>query len=328
MAYGSEAYIPGIGRERFAAFSFDRFLRNGSDVALNVMHEADLIVATRRRGDLTLTDSPEALTMRADLPQGDAFDSVLELVGDGLTGGLSVEFHALQQRRTADMRTITEATLPALGIVDDPAYPASGVEARQRGRGVGGEYRYNMPRVTSDRGRVRKTSFRTGAFKWQLDAFQKAQDDLGVLISEAIEQGIEEARQTYEIQLLRGRSYDAPLASYRMGTLKLEDTDEALRFSVDRLPDTTYVDDMRAAMRSGAADFGIDLLYDLPPAGVIGEEPTAFIPDPTNPDVQIEEVRFGLLRAIAIVSRPPRGNPGAVETRADVTPKPRRRVWL
>ena len=184
--------------------------------------------------------------------------------------------------------------------------------------------------MTSDRGRARKVSFRNGAFRWQLQRFAQIQEDFGELIGDAIEQGIEEARQTYEVQLLAGRSYDRPLGSYRMGTLKLDDTADALRFDVATLPATSYAADLRAAMASGAADFGVDLLFVLPPVGVIGEAPSVMIPDPDNPDVEIQEIRHALLRAIAIVSRAPRGNPGTVERRGIVTPAApaRRRTWL
>ena len=130
MRYGDEATIPGIGRERFSAFAFDEYLRHGRGTRLNVMHEPDMIVASTRRGDLTLHDGPGELRMVAELPAGDAYDSVLALVGDGLTTGLSVEFVALEERRTNGTRVVTQAALPGLGLVDAPAFPAS------RGRGA------------------------------------------------------------------------------------------------------------------------------------------------------------------------------------------------
>ena len=56
MQYGDVAEIPGIGRERFAVFAFDRTgLRGaGADTRLNVMHDRALTVATTgRAGSLT-----------------------------------------------------------------------------------------------------------------------------------------------------------------------------------------------------------------------------------------------------------------------------------
>ena len=314
-------------REKFAAFAFSDYLGAGADVALNVMHEAGLIVATRRGGGLDLIDSPTSLAMVATLPTGDAYDSVLALVGDGLTTGLSVEFNATQERRTADSRTIIKATLPALGIVDHPAYDQSSVEVRARNQGLSGEYKYNVPKVVADRGTRRKVSFRPGAFAWQLRKFAELQEQLGMTIGKAIAEGIEQARNAYEVQLLAGRAYDKTLASLRMGTLVLDDTADALRFNVARLPATTYASDLRAGMAGHAGDFGIDLLYDVAPRDAIGgEEPSVMVPDPDNPDVQIEEIRYGLLRALAVVSRAPRGNPGSVERRRTVTPARQRRV--
>ena len=162
MRYGDVATIAGVGAERFSVFAFDKYLRHGRGTKLNIMHEPDLIVASTRRGDLTFTDSPEALDMVATLPAGDVYDSVLALVGDDLARGLSVEFHAIAERLTNGVRVIQAATLPALGIVDDPAYSASGVEVRRRGRGLSGEYRYNTDRVTRDRGRRRKVRVSSG----------------------------------------------------------------------------------------------------------------------------------------------------------------------
>ena len=271
-----------------------------------------------------MTDSPEELTHGSGRSRlGDAYDSVLSLVGDRLTTGLSVEFVALEERRTNGTRVVTQAALPGLGIVDEPAYPASGVEVRARGRGLSGEFRYNRDRITRDRGTRRKVRVSPGAFQWQLRAFERLQTELGETIAEAIEKGAAEAirEQAREIQLLAGRSYDAPLASLRMGTLELEDTDEALRFNVDRLPDTSHARDLRAGMDSGAADFGVDALYSIPPSDVAPDAVT--IETEPGTGVEIEVVNRAVLQAIAdCESRAPRGNGGI--GRAATRSSPRR----
>ena len=308
-------------------FVFDRYLRSGAGTALNLQHDDTLTIGST--GDvLTLTDSPAELRMAAELPAGDAYDSVLALIGDGLTRGLSVEFRALNERLTNGVRVIQRATLPALGIVDDPAYPASGVEVRRRGRGLSGEYRYNRDRVTRDRGTRRKTRVSSGAFRWQLEAFAEVQEKLNKSIAEAIEGAAADAvrESAREVQLLAGRSYDASLASLRTGTLKLTDTDEALKFEVDRLPDTTYAADLRAAMDAGSADFGVDLLYTVPPSDVVPNAVT--IETEPGTGVEVEVINRAVLQALAVVSRAPRGNGGRVEKRRAVTPARRARVWL
>ena len=332
MRYGDEARYPASGAERFSAFAFDRYLRHGRGATrLNVMHEPDLIVASTRRGDLAFTDSPEALDMVATLPSGSAYDSVLELVGDGLTTGLSVEFVALEERRTNGTRVVMRAALPGSGLVDEPAYAASGVEVRRRGRGLSGEYRYNTDRVTRDRGRRRKVRVSSGAFSWQLEAFAKLQEKLQESRSRrrsraAAADAVRESAR--EVQLLAGRSYDASLASLRTGTLKLENTDEALKFEVDTLPATSYATDLRAGMDSGAADYGVDLLYSHSARGR-GTGRARNHRGTGQPGVEIEIVRSRHFAGDSDRLPCPswQRRPGRKGRRA-VTPARRARVWL
>jgi len=154
------------------------------------------------------------------------------------------------------------------------------------------------------------------------------QEELQETIAEAIEGAAAEAvrDQAREVSLLAGRSYDAPLASLRTGTLRLEDGEDALRFSVERLPDTSYAADLRAGMDAGAADYGVDALYSIPPADVVPDAVT--IETEAGTGVEVEVVNRAVLQALAVVSRAPRGNGGKVERRRAVTPARRRRLWL
>ena len=335
MQYGAEARVlhPSGAEvvERFAAFSFSDYLRSGAATRLNLMHDSTLNIATTADGSLRLSESPAELFLAATLPPGDAYDRALALVSDGSTAETSVEFRALRERVDGDRRTVLQATLPGVAIVDRGAYGDAGaVEVRRRGRGLSGEFRYGRDRVTRDRGRRRKVRVRSGAFSWQLAEFQRVQEELQESIAEAIAGGAADAvrDRAREVQLLAGRSYDAPLASLRTGTLKLEDTDDALRFEVDRLPDTTAARDLRAGMDAGAADYGVDVLYSVAPAEAVDVAPVEVIPDPDNPDVEIEVVNRAVLQALAVVSRAPRGNAGRVEKRGIVTPARRVRPWL
>ena len=195
--------------------------------------------------------------------------------------------------------------------MDSPAYVGSVIEARAElradGQGITGAFFYDVPHVTSDRAafydgvrvrQARKSQVSPGAFRF----------------------AIEDA--TREINLLAGRSYDRPLGSKMAGTLRLEDAEDALRFSVDTLPSTSYVNDLRAEIASGASTFGVQPLYTIPPASVV---PGAVIEveEAGNPGVFIEVVREAILVALAIVTRAPRGNPGAVSLRQE-----RRFLWV
>ena len=100
----------------------------------------------------------------------------------------------------------------------------------------------------------------------------------------------------------------------------------SLRFEVDTLPATSYATDLRAGMDSGAADYGVDALYSIPPADVVPDAVT--IETEPGTGVEIEVVHRAVLQAIAIVSRAPRGNGGRVERRARIVTPARRRLWL
>ena len=54
------------------------------------------------------------------------------LIRNGTFRGLSVEFRATDETMRGSVRLIRAATLAGAALVDDPAYPASRVEVRQR----------------------------------------------------------------------------------------------------------------------------------------------------------------------------------------------------
>ena len=309
VAYGDVARLP-FGRERFQAGAFPGV--EHSDVLLNASHDRARPLARTNGGGLTLTDTAKALSIHAELPATREADDTLTLVTAGILRGLSMEFIAHSERREGNVRIVERATLTALGVVDKPAYPSSLVssreEVRQSGRGLGGKFSYNTPTVLRNRGRKRKQTVRPGAFAFAI------QDE------------------TREINLLLGRDYDKPLASKQAGTLQLIDNPEALEFFVDELPDTSYVRDFRAGLSSGAFVAGIAMLFTVPPASVVPGA-TETIPDVDNPDVTVEVVHAAILTALAVVTRPPRGNPGEVSERAAEAAlvagkQRRRRVWL
>ena len=298
LRYGDTASLP-WGRERFEPGAFGDVDR--LDILLNSHHSRQRPLARTGGGGLELIDTREALNIRAMLPITQDANDTIALIRGGVLRGLSLEFSAVAERMEGQTRIVERAELRGLAVVDRPAYPDSLVQARaelrQGGSGIGGSFHYNRNRVTSSSGRKRKQRIAPGAFKFALDDPDR------------------------EISLLLGRDYDKPLASKLSGTLKLEDTREGLRFDVDTLPDTSYVADYRAAVASGAAVYGVDALFQIPPRDVV---PNAIeiVPDTDNPDVDVEVINEVVLTALAVVSRQPRGNPGAVE------PRRRRQIWL
>ena len=162
-------------------------------------------------------------------------------------------------------------------------------------------FHYDRDLIISDRAEMRQRSTRKSRVR--PGAFDFAIED-----------------ETREIQALIGRQYDQPIGSRLAGTLEIENSAEALTFRVAQLPDTGYVRDFRAQQATGAATFGVSPLYRIPPPETVPNAVT-IVPEPDNPGVAIQVVNQAVLTALAIVPRPPRGNPGAVQTR-------RRRVWL
>ena len=292
-------------RERFVPGAFGEV----RSIPINLQHDSAIIVSP----DALLTDSPRSLDVRADLAEGSA---ALTLVRRGALSGFSIEFRAKDERREAGIRVIERAELSGLALVDQGAYPGSTVEVRARRSGLSGVFNYGRDRTVKDRGKRRKSRINRGAFSWQMREFEKLQGELSDAIGESVKAGIRDKMR--EVQLLAGPDYSKPLASLKAGTLKLRDGPDGLEFDAVKLPDASYAKDLQAGMAAKSADYGVDVLYKIPPRDVV---PDAFeiIPEPGT-GVEIEVIKQATLQAIAIVSRAPRGNPGAVKRRA--------RVWL
>ena len=94
-------------------------------VPLNLQHDRGMVILAA--GSYELTDGPQALEVRAELPAGSA---VLALVKRGALKGFSIEFHPREERSEGGLRIIERAELTGIGLVDAPAYPASGAEVR------------------------------------------------------------------------------------------------------------------------------------------------------------------------------------------------------
>ncbi len=125
MRYGD---VSPSHRERFEPGS----LRMAAAVHLDLHHDPERAVAWQPGGGLELRQEGKALTMRATLPPIPAADRALTEIRAGRATGLSVEFHAVRERREGGLRVIQEAVLNGIGIVRSPSYGGSRVEARAR----------------------------------------------------------------------------------------------------------------------------------------------------------------------------------------------------
>lgn len=126
LVYGDEAVFP-WGRERIEAGAFAPV----GDVILNRQHDRKTPLARTGGGGLELNDTPEALRIRASLPETEAANDTLTLVREKILRGLSIEFHSTAERGEGDLRIIEKARLVGVAVVDEPQYPQSLVEARE-----------------------------------------------------------------------------------------------------------------------------------------------------------------------------------------------------
>lgn len=129
--YGEIANIGGFGRERFSPGAFGNV--EAADAILNLQHQRQRPLARSGHG-LTLTDSPQSLTVEAIMPATRDGDDVLALVEAGVLRGFSIEFLSKRDRFDGDLRTVQSAVLRGLAVVDRPAYLGSEVARRWQQR--------------------------------------------------------------------------------------------------------------------------------------------------------------------------------------------------
>ncbi len=127
LRYSDTATLPDGRRERFEAGSLDPL---PGSLPVNVQHDPAMMAGT-----LAVEGDGEAIRAGGKVSPG-----AHDLVRRGALGGLSVEFRALREREEAGTRLIERAELLGAGLVDRPAYPLSGVEARAAGGELKGEF--------------------------------------------------------------------------------------------------------------------------------------------------------------------------------------------
>ena len=155
------------------------------------------------------------------------------------------------------------------------------LEYRQRGRTITGSFPYNSRATLSDRGSVRKETFRSQAFSYAVD---------------------DPAR---EINLLGGHSFGQPVASKHAGSLKLSDTPAALEFRATLPPERdqpSWIVDLVKSIRAGLIR-GISPGFRVPPSDVVPDA-ERLIPEVGNPGVMIREIAQAVLFELSLVTRP------------------------
>ena len=140
-----------------------------------------------------------------------------------------------------------------------------------------GSFPYGTLATVSDRGRVRKESIASGAFRFAIDDPER------------------------RIDILVGHDFGKPIASRAAGTLDIEDTVDAVRFEA-RLPDDppSWVTDAEKSIRAGIMT-GLSPGFRVPPRSVVSDAET-LIPEPGNPTVSIRQINHAMLREFSIVT--------------------------
>ena len=156
------------------------------------------------------------------------------------------------------------------------------LEIRQFGgaRSIVGTFHYGTTGTVSDRGRVRKESFASRAFRFAIDQ-----------------------EPDRKIDLLVGHDFGKPIASRQSGSLVISDSAEAVTFTAT-LPEEaltpSWVLDVEKAIANKTM-IGLSPGFRVPPVSAV---PNAerLIPEPGNPGVQIRQINDAVLREFSIVT--------------------------
>ena len=194
------------------------FVQRASPLVLRLQHDSARPIADTS-GSLRVADSATGFHASTPLREGSA---ELDLVRRGTLTGLSVEMEVMAERRESGLRVIERAKLLGIGLVDEPAYPASTVELRARWNAAQRMARYSST-VPTGRRLACECSDGANLAEFMPDAFTRA-------LAEIAETGADVTAVV--------NSYDSVIASTAAGTLRLgTDADGALTVDVD-VPDT------------------------------------------------------------------------------------------
>ena len=219
-------------------------------VSLNLQHDPERRIATTADGSLRLHDGPDALRIEADLREGSA---ELALVRRGALRGLSVEFFAIAERREADVRVLTRAGLPAIGLVDTGSHETT-ISLRHAAETLDLELRAKM-------GRSMSASIPSGK-KLRCECSPDAR--WAEFVVKPLVEAFDRIFETAEREVLATwANYSQPLASKSRGTLRRTGPAEV---TID-LPDDAYG---RAAIAAHEST-GVVVRPYLDPVDSVGE---------------------------------------------------------
>jgi len=129
ISWNDEARLYGQTRERI-----EQGAVRWNDVILNSQHDESRLLARTGGGGLAISENPNGIQMRAELPNTREADDVLELVKTRVLRGLSIEMVVERDKWNNRHRIITKARMTGIGVVARPAYGQSKVVARNNAK--------------------------------------------------------------------------------------------------------------------------------------------------------------------------------------------------
>ncbi|WP_233140011.1 HK97 family phage prohead protease [Marivita geojedonensis] len=112
-------------------------------------------------------------------------------------------------------------------------------------------------------------------------------------------------REDVNIMFLSGHRWDKPLASRKAGTLKLQDSDDALTFDAvisTEVQETSWARDFMAAFAAGLV-LGLSPGFRLPPQRTVKNAETIKEEDPAEGNALIRVVNHALLWEVSAVTK-------------------------
>lgn len=182
------------------------------------------------------------------------------------------------------------------------------LEIRQRGaaRVLAGSFPYGRTATIRASGRTRKERFKRGSMQYQPREFQRLQEELDRVVSDATADAerlaaLEDALERRNTHLLVGHDYNRAIADMKTGNLSLSFSDEGVAFEAalppeDEMP--TWVMDAVKAVRGGQLR-GVSPGFQVPAKGA-----ERLIPEPGNPGVMIREIEDAVVFEYSLVARP------------------------